>query len=61
MPSPKEKARTYSKIMLTKVSNKLAALVQKDEAASIEELESVMEDFDKKNFSIMTKNNVMPL
>ena len=45
--SAKEKAKTYAKTLLTKSSNKLAGLVA-DEKCSLEELESAMEDFDKK-------------
>ena len=47
IPSAKEKAKTYAKTMLTKSSNKLASLVA-DEKCTLEELEAVMEDFDKK-------------
>ena len=46
--SPSERARTYAKTMLTKVSNKLSAVVEKGDTACIDELESVIEDFDKK-------------
>ena len=46
--SPSERARTYAKTMLTKVSNKLSAVVEKGDGACIDELESVIEDFDKK-------------
>ena len=49
MPAtPKEKARTSAKSWATKISNKLAVIVQKGDEADPSELEEAMAEFDKR-------------